>query len=157
MDLDQPPLVRHMETASVAAVPDAAKRTVGTDALAWAIRTAQSVTGQSLDEGGYHAPSLAEMDVVRHAAEACLLSVMRLLNHRYPGLPIQGGALPPEVGRSVRRAALEGMPLWCLLRAVWLAGARISEGPAAPALFRVAICCLPVGPGAESSGWCRIR
>jgi hypothetical protein len=73
--------------------------------------------------------------VVRLAVETWLLSVLRHPNHRCPGQPVEGGALPPEVSKSVRRAAFEGVPLWCLLRAVWLAGARISEDSAALVLL----------------------
>ncbi|MFC4463763.1 PucR family transcriptional regulator [Streptomyces xiangluensis] len=123
---------------------------MGTEAVAWAILTAQWAAEQSLEEGGYRPPSLAQVDVVRHAAEACLLGVMGWPKHRSPGPPTEDGMLPPEVGESVRLAAFGGMPLWCLLRAVWLAGARITEDPAAPvALFP---CADPLSSGGAGTG-----
>lgn len=132
---DQPPLAGRVVPASCAAVGGSAQCTVGTEGLAWVIRTAEAAAEQSLEEGGYHPPSLAEADVVRLAVETWLLSVLRHPEQRCPGRPVGGGALPPEVSKSVRRAAIEGVPLWCLLRAVWLAGARISEDSAALVLL----------------------
>jgi PucR C-terminal helix-turn-helix domain/GGDEF-like domain len=101
-----------------------AAQTAGCGATAWVTAMACAAARQALSESLEREGRPAGADAVRAAAEACIEAIMCRL-HADP--PPETIAVPGEVLAAARTAVRHEIPLHCMLRAVWIAGAGTRE------------------------------